>query len=227
MTDPTGARRPLLICDCDGVLIDSEVLACTAVAEGLARRGIAIGADEVMQRYTGWSAAAMYAALEARFGVRIDDAERRAIDASALALLAARVEAMPGAAAVLAALRARWALCVASSSAPTRLAATLGRAGLAPLFGGAVFSATMVARGKPAPDLFLHAAHAMGVPPDRCTVVEDSRAGVQAAVAAGMRCIGFVGGGHAGPALAAALRADGAAAVVAHWAALPALLDGG
>lgn len=220
-------ERPLLVCDCDGVLIDSEPIACVAMADGLAAIGLPLSADEVMQRYTGWSAASMYADLEARHARPITAAERQAIDAASLARLAAQVEAMPGAAAVLGGLGARWALCVASSSAPPRLAATLGRAGLAALFGDAVFSATMVARGKPAPDLFLHAARAMGVPPARCTVVEDSRAGVQAAVAAGMRCIGFVGGGHAGPALAAALRADGAAAIAAHWSALPALLEGG
>ncbi len=102
----------------------------------------------------------------------------------------------PGAAEALATLPARY--CVASSSQKERIRLSLEVAGLAPGFLGPVFSATDVRRGKPAPDLFLHAAAAMGVTPGDCLVVEDSPTGIRAAREAGMRVVAFLGGGHAG-----------------------------
>ena len=94
--------------------------------------------------------------------------------------------------------------CVASSGSHDRMRRTLGLTGLHGRFAGRIFSATEVARGKPAPDLFLHAAHRMGVHPSRCAVVEDSVYGVRAAVAAGMTAYGFAGGLTAADALGAA-----------------------
>jgi HAD superfamily hydrolase (TIGR01509 family) len=114
--------------------------------------------------------------------------------------------------------------CVASSSAPERLRHSLSLTGLLRCFEPHVFSATEVARGKPAPDLFLFAAASMQVAPVGCVVIEDSVPGVQAAVAAGMRAIGFTGGGHCRPGHAERLRAAGAAAVTDAMAALPALV---
>ncbi|MGL5733427.1 MAG: HAD-IA family hydrolase, partial [Beijerinckiaceae bacterium] len=114
--------------------------------------------------------------------------------------------------------------CVASSSAPERLAVSLGKTGLADVFGDAVFSATMVARGKPAPDLFLLAAEKMGHSARDCVVIEDSVSGVKAGVAAGMRVIGFTGGSHCQPGHAQILKDAGAAAVIAEMAALQAVL---
>ena len=101
--------------------------------------------------------------------------------------------------------------CVASSSAPERLRHSLSLTGLLHWFEPHVFSATQVARGKPAPDLFLFAAASMQAAPATCVVIEDSVPGVQAAVAAGMRVIGFTGGGHCRPGHAERLRAAGAA----------------
>lgn len=111
-------------------------------------------------------------------------------------------------------------VCVASSSRPERLAHTLGLTGLHHRFAPNVFSASQVANGKPAPDLFLFAAARMGAAPARCFVVEDSVAGVQAGVAAGMTVLGFCGGGHCPPEHGRALRAAGARAVFAHMDAL-------
>jgi HAD superfamily hydrolase (TIGR01509 family) len=104
------------------------------------------------------------------------------------------LKAMPGIAAAVQGLSHRT--CVASSSDPTRLRHSLGLTGLLPLFEGRIFSSTMVANGKPAPDLFLHAASVMEVKPGACLVIEDSVPGVVAARAAGMRVAGFTGGGH-------------------------------
>ena len=116
-------------------------------------------------------------------------------------------------------------VCVASSSQPDRIELSLRSTGLWPLFAPHVYSASMVKRGKPAPDLFLHAARQMGVDPADCTVIEDSPAGLQAARAAGMRAIAFVGGSHAVPANlreeVAKLSPD---AIMEDMAALPAHL---
>ena len=109
--------------------------------------------------------------------------------------------------------------CVASSSVPERIALSLRVTGLSDLFDD-IFSSTQVPRGKPAPDLFLHAASSMNARPEDCVVIEDSVAGVQAALAAGMRVIGFAGGGHCGPDHAEKLRQAGAPVVIERMADL-------
>lgn len=183
----------LVIFDCDGVLIDSEPLDCRAVAECLAEDGIPLSADEILERYTGISWAAMVADLEARHGpMAADFAERHR--RRLWPLLEAELTAIPGITDVLAALEC--AICVASSSTPEQLRHTLSIVGLFERLSPHIFSATEVARGKPAPDLFLYAARRMGVGPERCVVVEDSLPGIAAAVAAGMPAIGFTGGSH-------------------------------
>ena len=111
--------------------------------------------------------------------------------------------------------------CVASSSDRARIALTLELTGLAHLFGDHIFSGTEVAHGKPAPDLFLHAARTMEVAPADCVVIEDSVLGVQAGVAAGMLVIGFTGGAHAYPGFAERLREAGARTVLGHMDELP------
>jgi HAD superfamily hydrolase (TIGR01509 family) len=110
--------------------------------------------------------------------------------------------------------------CVASSGRPDRLRHALSLVGLYDRFSPNIFSAVEVAHGKPAPDLFLHAAERMGVPPGRCVVIEDSLPGVTAAVAAGMTVIGFVGASHCRPGDAARLATRGAAAVIDDMARL-------
>jgi HAD superfamily hydrolase (TIGR01509 family) len=214
----------MIIFDCDGVLVDSEPIACGAVALGLRQLGIEISVQDVLSRYTGISAPVMYADIAKRFGREVSHEQQRAIDKSVQNLLASNVEAMPGVTQVLSELEKRYKLCVASSSAPSRISASLDRAGLAAFFGQNIFSAHQVVRGKPFPDLFLNAASVMRVAATRCVVIEDSTAGVTAAQAAGMCCFGFTGGGHATPQLEQALRDCGAEYVFKDMKNLPVLL---
>jgi HAD superfamily hydrolase (TIGR01509 family) len=214
----------LIVFDCDGVLVDSEPIACAVVAQSLAALGLAVSETQIAERYIGFSAASMYADLETRHGVTLDEAQRQTISRAVDERLAATVPAMPGAAAVLEALAAaQQRSCVASSGTPVRIRGSLTRAGLWPHFEGRVFSATQVAHGKPAPDLFLFAAAQMGVAPAKCLVVEDSLAGVTAARAAGMRCLGFTGGGHVRAGHALRLLDAGAFATFDEMARLPQL----
>ncbi|MGE0715548.1 MAG: HAD family hydrolase [Alphaproteobacteria bacterium] len=217
---PDAGPVDLVIFDCDGVLIDSEVIACDVAASTLAAHGYAIGLEEYLG-YVGRSARDIRALLETRFGP-LPDGLGRTERETLFARFRAELKGMPDVAATVAAIG--LPACVASSSDHERLALTLTVAGLHHLFAPHIFSATEVARGKPAPDLFLHAAARMGVPPGHCVVVEDSPAGVAAAVAAGMRPIGFVGGGHCRAGHADRLRAAGADAVIDRMTALPGLI---
>jgi HAD superfamily hydrolase (TIGR01509 family) len=212
----------LIIFDCDGVLIDSEVIACRADAACFAEIGIAIPVEEILERYLGISMAAMRADIEARYRRSLPPGFAETMRARVAATFEAELAPMDGVAAVLRALTPRR--CVASSSAPDRLRHSLSLARLLPCFEPHIFSATQVARGKPAPDLFLFAAASMRVPPETCVVVEDSIPGVQAAVAAGMRAVGFTGGAHCRPDHADRLRAAGAVAVARDMRSLPAAI---
>ena len=222
LTPRSSAAFDLVIFDCDGVLVDSELLACRAVAEALAAIGHPLSADAVVERFVGMSNRDMYAALErdreAKLPARFDEE----MNGIAMALFERELRAMPGLEAALAALPLRR--CVASSSTPEMLARKLTWTGLAPWFGDAVFSASTVARGKPAPDLFLHAVARMGADPARSLVVEDSLPGVQAAKAAGMTVFGFVGGSHCRPGHGERLAAAGADLVFREMPTLPALI---
>jgi HAD superfamily hydrolase (TIGR01509 family) len=182
----------LVIFDCDGVLVDSERIAV--------RLNVALGAElgwplteaEIIDRFIGVSSRSVSEQIAARLGQdaaatwaeRFDLAYRRAVDAG--------LTAVDGISDALDEIT--QPTCVASSGTHEKMRHTLGRTGLYGRFEGRIFSATEVARDKPAPDLFLHAAAAMGVPPAACAVVEDSQYGVRAARAAGMRCFGYAGG---------------------------------
>jgi HAD superfamily hydrolase (TIGR01509 family) len=178
----------LVIFDCDGVLVDSEPIAVRTHARVLAELGWPITEQEVIERFVGRSTASINELIEARLGATLSaEAERRFTRLHAEAVDAVLL-AVDGIADVLAEIGIP--ICVASSGSHD----TLGRTGLYEYFTGRIFSATEVARGKPAPDLFLHAAARMGTDPADCVVVEDSRYGVQAARAAGMRAFGYAGG---------------------------------
>jgi HAD superfamily hydrolase (TIGR01509 family) len=211
----------LVIFDCDGVLIDSEMLSVGADVECLAEFGIDLATDEILERYTGISLADMVGDLEARFSRALPGfAELH--QTRLQALFEAGLQPIPGVKAVLGSLPFRS--CVASSGTPERLRHALSLLGLLERLHPHVFSATEVARGKPAPDLFLHAAERMGVAPRDCAVVEDSLPGIEAAVAAGMTAIGFTGGSHCRPRLDSRLRDAGAAVVIKDMShLLPAL----
>ena len=214
-------RFDLVIFDCDGVLIDSELLSVRADRECLAEDGIELSAEEILDRYTGISLAAMLSDLEARHGRPLPDFAQRHRD-RLRRLFEADLRPIPGVTDVLDSLACR--VCVASSSTPERLRHALSLVGLFDRFDPNVFSTAAVARGKPAPDLFLYAAARMGVAPQRCVVVEDSIPGVAAAVAAGMVAIGFAGGSHCRPGDAARLAEAGAAPVIDRMAQLAAAL---
>jgi HAD superfamily hydrolase (TIGR01509 family) len=214
----------MIIFDCDGVLIDSEPLACRVVAEELTGAGFPFDADEVADRFTGMSDVAMYRTIEEEAGRRLPSDLGRRIHDSLMQAFRRELKAIEGIHLVLDGLDAAGRpYCVASSSTPERLRVTLGHVGLIDRF-AAIFSASMVERGKPAPDLFLHAAQTMAVPAAACIVVEDSVAGVTAARAAGMRALGFCGASHCGPGHGDMLRQAGAVAVFDDMACLPDLL---
>jgi HAD superfamily hydrolase (TIGR01509 family) len=181
----------LVIFDCDGVLVDSERLAVRVESRLISSLGWELSEDDVLGRFVGRSDEFMLGEIEAALGRPVPewsglyrerlfaafDEELTAVDGVAEAIDALDV-----------------ATCVASSGTHEKMRLTLGLTGLWDRFNGRIYSTTEVANGKPAPDLFLHAAERMGVPPDRCVVVEDSRSGVEAARAAGMRALGYAGG---------------------------------
>ncbi|QWZ09809.1 HAD family hydrolase [Nocardioides panacis] len=197
-------RPDLVVFDCDGVLVDTERLTVGVEARVLGELGWPISPAEVVERWMGKSSAANLADVAARLGPE----GAREFDERTTAELHATFEreltAIDGVVALLDHLDAREvATCVASSGTHERIRRTLGITGLHPRFDGRIYSATEVRHGKPAPDLFLHAAAAMGVPAVSCAVVEDSVYGVRAGVAAGMTVYGFAGGLSSAEALAA------------------------
>lgn len=202
----------LLIFDCDGVLVDSENIALRILSETMGEYGTAMSVEACRDAFMGRHNADIVRGMEARVGRPLPGEAGRLRDRM-LARMARELQPIPGVADVLR--RLHGPRCVASSSDPERLRLTLGWTGLLPFFGEAIFSGVDVPRGKPAPDLFLHAAASMGVAPGDAIVIEDSVLGVQAGVAAGMRVIGFAGGSHCDAAHPDRLREAGASAVVA------------
>ncbi|MFI9605297.1 HAD family hydrolase [Streptomyces sp. NPDC052043] len=182
----------LVIFDCDGVLVDSERIAVRVQVALGAELGWRLTEDEVVDRFIGRSHAAIREQVAARLGQetaaiwseRFEQLHREAVDTDLAA-----VDGLPEALDAI-----TLPTCVASSGSHDKMRHTLGRTGLYDRFAGRIYSATDVARGKPAPDLFLHAARQMGVDPAACVVIEDSQPGVRAARAAGMRAFGYAGG---------------------------------
>ena len=205
------ATEPLTIFDCDGVLVDSEMLVAAIEAELLGEFGVEITPADVAASFVGLSDADMHRRIEERWSIELPPdfaAEKaRRVDRS----IGLELNAVPGIASVLESVVG--ARCVASSSRPERIRASLARTGLAHFFGTHVFSSSMVAHGKPAPDLFLYAAGVMGARPARCVVIEDSPLGVAAGVAAGMTVIGFTAASHCARDLPDLLLATGAGTV--------------
>jgi len=213
----------LLIFDCDGVLVDSEVIACRAVSEALHEFGFSLPVDEVAERFLGTSSRDMYAALERDWNCALPDAVKARIGARSRELFDRDLRPVAGVDVTLAALVGLR--CVASSSGPEVITYKLTRTDLLARFEAtALFSSRMVSRGKPAPDLFLHAAERMGAAAGRCLVIEDSVPGVTAAKAAGMTAFGFTGASHCRADHADRLSAAGADLVFSEMRALPRLI---
>jgi D-ribulokinase len=184
----------LVVFDCDGVLVDSEPISLALVREHLARHGFAVSEDEGRDLFLGISAASARRIAETRLGEPLPDDFEAQLSRDTLARFENELRGVPYLREAVMGLGRP--VCVASSGSPERIRASLRIVGYADLFGANVFSAREVANGKPAPDLFLHAAAKLGFAPSDCLVVEDSVAGVTAARAAGMVAFGFVGGGH-------------------------------
>ena len=183
----------LIIFDCDGVLVDSELLSCRCLSEVLAEFDIVLSPQQALALFLGRSTKA----IEQHYrdlGQIVPDGFLPRLKSQVLTTFAASLEPIPGTAGVVSGLSVPF--CVASSSDMDRVALSLDVTGLAPHFGERIYTAQMVRHGKPAPDLFLLAADKMGAQPARTLVIEDSVSGVQAGKAAGMTVWGFVGGSH-------------------------------
>lgn len=212
----------LVIFDCDGVLVDTEPVGGRVFADAVIELGYPASFDECLRTFRGRSMVSAVEIIEARIGRAVpagwaDEMWRR----TELAF-ADGVAPIAGVAGVISYIHKRGIpFCLASSGEMSFIHRNLKSAGLFDFFTGRMFNAAMVARGKPAPDLFLHAAARMGHAPETCLVIEDSVPGVQAGVAAGMHVVGYAGDPMTD---AAALKSEGAR-VVYDMSALPGLLQ--
>ncbi|MFV8783428.1 HAD family hydrolase [Microbulbifer sp. SA54] len=191
MVKLNGATR-LVIFDCDGVLVDSETIVCRVIAEEMTKLGMPATLDELDEQFSGRPSQDCIMDIEARYGGPLPESyfhntERRIREA-----FHSELEPVTGICEVLEKLQnTSLQTCVASSGPHAKMQITLNKTGLWDYFDGRIFSAEDVGRGKPWPDLFLHSARHFDVAPEHCLVVEDSIAGVKAAVAAGMPVIGY------------------------------------
>jgi HAD superfamily hydrolase (TIGR01509 family) len=183
----------LVIFDCDGVLVDSEPTSNRVLAEALTAEGLPTTPEESLAEHRGLLLSEIVARAEAKLGHPLSEGWAAGFERDRAEAFRRELEPVPGAgAAVERVIAAGLAVCVASQGKLEKTRLTLGLTGLRDLFPGeALFSAYFVPRGKPHPDLFLHAADAIGVEPSRCVVVEDTPSGVKGAVSAGMRALGY------------------------------------
>ena len=223
----------IVLFDCDGVLVNSEPISLATLVDVLDHFGAPLTLSEVAARFTGRSSAAPIDHIRTVTGRDVRDQFKAYYNNLLFARYdreLTKIDGLDGDNGVLSALQKRGiAFCISSSSSLDRLQKTMEVTGLGPWFAGRIYSADFVANGKPAPDLFLYAADQMGYAPKQAIVIEDSVAGVTAAVAAGMKCIGFVGGAHYDgdqDGAAARLYDAGADHVITDMAVLSAALSG-
>ena len=184
----------LVIFDCDGVLIDSEIISAQMLVAELARLGVAIDLDYVARHFLGRSYPTVMQQIREEFGLDLPEAFEEQYRNRLLAAFERDLTIMPGVAEVVAGLAVPY--CIATSSSPRRARRSLEIVAFPGLEETPLFTASMVEHGKPAPDLFLLAAEKMGVKPRDCLVIEDSLNGIRAAHAAGMEVLRFTGGTH-------------------------------
>jgi HAD superfamily hydrolase (TIGR01509 family) len=213
-----ASEGPLVIFDCNGVLVDSELIASAVLAEAFASVGVTVTPETVARRFHGRRPADVFSTVETATGKKFPADFAAKVAAETLRRVRTDLRPIPHAARALTWVRGPKA--VASSSPIERIRASMEVAGLLSSFSERLFSASDVTKGKPAPDLFLQAAARLEVDPAECLVVEDSVAGVAAAAAAGMAPIGFVGGHDSAGRLARELGAAGARTVIADLRAL-------
>ena len=215
----------LVIFDCDGVLVDSEIIAAEVESELLADVGYPIEPLDIAERFSGLTWKDILITIEKEAGIPLSATLIDKVETLLDQRLARDVRAIDGVAQTLSSLTGPR--CICSNSTDERLSMMLRKTGLKPLFGTHIYSAKSVGEGrtKPAPDVFLHAASAFGANPARAAVIEDSVHGVMGARAAGMRVIGFTGASHSTPGHADRLTDAGAETVIARMADLPATLQ--
>lgn len=211
----------LVVFDCDGVLVDTELAANTLLSELIRAEGWDLSPEECHGQFVGKAMQAVQAEVGAHLGNALPDDWYLMVKCASIKVLGENTKAIPGVEKQILHLRHLGIpYCVASSGQIEKMHATLGCSGLLPLVQDVLFSADMVGIGKPAPDLFLHAAREMGHAAEACVVIEDSLPGVQAGMAAGMRVLGYAGDPMTN---AAALKSAGAH-VFDDMSALPGLL---
>jgi HAD superfamily hydrolase (TIGR01509 family) len=198
----------LIIFDCDGVLIDSELLSNRSEVEFLKTFGIEFDLTDYMNRFVGKNTKDVLKGIELLHGMKLSEESWKLVEDNTSKVFQTELKPITGIFELLAS--TDKAKCVASSSSLERLDLTLRITGLFDRFSPHIFSAEQVDRGKPAPDLFLFAAKQMQVHPNRCVVIEDSLTGVRAGVAAGMTVLGYTGGSHIQPGHQAKLLEEGA-----------------
>jgi HAD superfamily hydrolase (TIGR01509 family) len=182
-------RTRLVIFDCDGVLVDSEPVANRTLGQMLRELGLDLTQEQIFQNFVGYSLPHCMRVIERMLSRPPPENFLRDLQARTFAAFETELRAMPGIEEALD--RLGLPFCVASSGDHEKMNTTLGITGLLPRFAGRIFSVTQVARGKPAPDVYVFAARQLGAKPSACVVVEDTPPGVQAGVAAGMTVFGF------------------------------------
>jgi HAD superfamily hydrolase (TIGR01509 family) len=179
----------LVIFDCDGVLVDSELITNRVFARMLNEVGIAVSLEDMFERFVGRSMPQCLEIITELLGRPVPPHFVEEYQTQSAAALRSELKAVPDIETVLSTLRIPY--CVASSGTHQKMQTTLGITGLLPQFRGKMYSVTEVAQSKPFPDVFLHAARQQGVPPADCAVIEDTPTGVRAGVAAGMTVFGY------------------------------------
>jgi HAD superfamily hydrolase (TIGR01509 family) len=213
----------LIVFDFDGVLVDSEVISNEVVAAMLTEIGYPVSVADCHRRFTGLKLETIRAQIEAELGRPLSPRLEALVREETYRRLGSELEMVRGADALLRGLQGPR--CIASNSSPRWIELGLRATGLEPFFRPEVrFSAAHVAQGKPAPDVFIHAAASMRVDPTACVVIEDSIHGVRGALTAGMRVLGFTGASHIAEGHAAILREAGVTAVFDDLTQLPGIL---
>ncbi len=213
----------LIIFDCDGVLIDSEMLSNRSEVEVLKSFGIEFDLSDYMARFVGKSTKDVLEGIESLHGIQLSESFWKSVEENTFKVFQAELKPIAGIFEFLDSIDK--AKCVASSSSLNRLDMTLKVTRLFDRFSPYIFSAEQVNHGKPTPDLFLFAAKQMQVPPEQCLVIEDSPTGVRAGVAAGMTVLGYTGGSHIQPGYQAKLLDEGAIKVFAEMSELSTWLE--